>query len=379
MESDRRAPSWLKATIRGALIAAAVGGGFFVLSQVLAPSAAHADTVSVSAPSGTDDSLLGPVLQGVGSTLGAVTSTADAAVGSVSPVVPAATSTVSAVVSTAVNALPAPVQAPVKQITAPVAATVTQVTAPVTKTTSAVAAAKPVSSVLGAVSGTVDGVVGDVETVPIVGGVVNEIAGQKPISTVTAPAGAGLDDTVSTVSGVVGTTLTQTGDALGSNLSGDGSGGASVPVVSGALPSSADPSSLDEATMPSSASAPAPATAPTTPQATSPFGPLRGAAPDRYSAVASPGELAQASVTPASVSGAVPSGLPAGPLSPLSGLSGSGASASAGGSSGGGGPTQLAGALSAFDFSAVGAGLSSLVDGDALPASPVFEHDSSPD
>jgi len=390
MDSDRRMPSWLKATIRAALIATAVGGGLFVLSQVLAPSEAHAETVSASTQTGPSDSLLGPALKGVGSTLGSVTETADGLVGTAGKTVHAVTQpttkTVSKVVSSTVKTLPAPVQAPVKQVTTPLAKTVTQVTAPVTKTTSQLAAAKPVSALLGTVSGTVDGVVDSVEQAPVVGGVVGGLVGQTPVSSVVAPSASGLDDTVSTLTSTIDTTVTQTTTDVSTGVSGDAPGSAPLPIVSGLLPGSDDPGVgsivTPVATLPSASTATvghvasvdvAPATAPAGPQLTT--------AEASASRFASPAEIA-AVAAPPSVSGSVPfgaPGTPGGPQAPASALGSAGSGSAAGSRSGGNGTSPLAGALGFFDFPAEGAGLSSLVDADALPASPVFEHDSSPD
>jgi hypothetical protein len=392
MDSDRRMPSWLKATIRSALIATAVGGGLFALSQVLAPSEAHAETVSAEAPAGSGDSLLGSTLSGVGSTLGAVTGVADSTVGGVGKVVTAVTTpvntTVSTVVSTTVNALPAPVQAPVKQVTAPVVNTVTHVTQPVTNTVSQLAAAKPVGSLVGGVSSTVDSVVTDVEQVPVVGGVVSGIAGQNPVSTVLSPAASGLDNTVGSVAETVDTTVTDTTGALTSSLTPDGSDSSepgSLPTTGGVAPSTPDAIGTPDASTSahavadsdsSSVAAPLEAVGAAT-NAGAPFGPALHTFPEAGQQPLAAADAALAAAHSAPLGGTAPT--PA-PLAPGAGLASAGGSAGTSASgSGGSGTTALAGTIGDFFFPAALAGFSSLVDGDALPASPVFENDSSPD
>jgi hypothetical protein len=373
MDSDRRMPSWLKATIRSALIATAVGGGLFALSQVLAPSEAHAETVSAEAPAGSGDSLLGSTLSGVGSTLGAVTGVADSTVGGVGKVVTAVTTpvntTVSTVVSTTVNALPAPVQAPVN-------------------TVSQLAAAKPVGSLVGGVSSTVDSVVTDVEQVPVVGGVVSGIAGQNPVSTVLSPAASGLDNTVGSVAETVDTTVTDTTGALTSSLTPDGSDSSepgSLPTTGGVAPSTPDAIGTPDASTSahavadsdsSSVAAPLEAVGAAT-NAGAPFGPALHTFAEAGQQHLAAADAALAAAHSAPLGGTAPT--PA-PLAPGAGLASAGGSAGTSASgSGGSGTTALAGTIGDFFFPAALAGFSSLVDGDALPASPVFENDSSPD
>jgi len=352
VDSHRRAPSWLKATVRGALIATAVGGGLFVLSQVLAPSQAHAETAHAATSSvraETDDSLLGPALGDAGRALGNVTHMTDdivgGATGSVAAVAQPAAGTVSAAASSVVDALPPAVQAPVKQVEAPAAHTVRAVTAPVAQNLSSAGAAKPIGAVVGAVSGVADRVISGVERVPVVGGTVSGIAGQNPVSTVLSPAAANLDNTVANAADTANGAVSPTTAGPDSGVT-EGGSCASSEVGSGAT--------------------------------AEPFGPVTGLphATRQHRPVA-PSTPADAAATSA-LGGAAP-GLPGTVQPPAFAPSGVGAGSAAGGGSGGGAPTQAAAAASFYDFPASLAGAASLDAGGALPASPVFENDSTPD
>jgi hypothetical protein len=366
VEGDRRGPSWLKATIRAALIATAVGGGFFVLSQVLAPSEAHAETVGSAS---SDPSLLGPALKGAGAALGSVTGTADSGVsavtGTATSAVEHASIAASTVVSKTVNTLPAPVRVPVQKAVARVTKTVPAVTAPVARIVSAVPRAHLVSGTIGTVTSTADSAVAAVETTPMAGSLVEHLIGTDPAAALLTPTATNVERVVGTAVAAVGTTLTSTGDAVAT--AGSDNAGNLLPGT-GAL------AALDDE--PGSAASTA--------------GARRGDASATVDAAIGPffvatslfadGSVpATSAIDTAALDGGQP-GLPGLPQSPDSQLATAGSGAAAGGRAGGNGSGSAPfGTLDGFGFPAGSAGLCSVADEDALPASPVFDNDSTPD
>lgn len=332
MNEDQRTPTWLMATLRAALIALAVGGGLFVLSQLLSPAQARADTVT--AQSAGDHSLLGPTISGTGTALGGVTGAADGVVGretgAASSVARHMTRAASSAVAQTAAVLPAAARKPVARLTTPVAQTVRSMTTPVTGTLTAVRSAHPVSAMVGAVAGTADGVVAAVEKAPgaaPAGSGATSPRGETTLPTASGP-GAAADP------GHAATIATRTTAPLG--------------------PFAAAPGSL--------------------------FGhSLAGLDGDGHALAASAVEAITAG---GDLSGGIPGlpGLPQAPGAPGAAASAASAGSAASGRSGGkGSPSTLVGAFGANDLPAGYAGALPLEDADALPASPVFENDSTPD
>lgn len=366
VEGERRAPSWLTAAIRAVLIATAVGGGFFVLSQVLAPAQAHAETVGHA----SDPALLDPVLKGTGGLLGGATETVDSAAGArgVGSAGKQAAGTTTAVVSDVVKALPPVARKPVVVVTAPVARSVSTATAPVTRTLSAVPAARPVSTAVGSVSSMVDTVVADTEKLPVAGSIVGRLVGSDPVTTVTSPAAGNLDDLVGQTVGSVAGAVSQTSGAV--SVIGSRTSSAALP-----LPGSTDVARAltGEFYAPSGArtgsGTPAAVLVPFGPFFDSGMGPLVGLARAAH----------QASVPAAIVGDSGAPALPSLPGLPGSLLSNAAAGSAASTFGGNGGPAPLGGTLDNDFFPATLAGAPTLGDADAVPASPVFDHDSTPD
>lgn len=201
MSGERTERTRLGAVVRGALIATAIGGAFFVVSQLSSHDAASAEPVvaSSSQPSG---GLLGGALSGLGGVLGQVT-------GGVAGAAHDATGLVQNTVSSVTSILPDNVQQ-----------SVTNITAPITGALGGVQAAAPVSSVVKSVSGAVDQVVAAVP-------VVSQLTGSHPVSSLLNPSGAQLSDTVGSTVGAVSGVVTGTPDA-------------SAPSILPALPSLPD-------------------------------------------------------------------------------------------------------------------------------------------
>jgi len=355
MDAERLAAPWLRATIRGVVLGAALGGGLFVLSQLVGPDDAHAETVSAEAGSlttppsadgalgGVADGALGGVADGG---LGGVTAGVDRVIGDAGSDLAAATQplsgVVSHVVSESISALPPAAGAPVKQITTPVTGAVRAATTPIANTIGTSTAAKPVSSIAGGAAGVVDHVVASVEQ----------------------------------HAGTVGSGLTSTGTALGSELT-------SAPQRPG---DSAGPVVGDDGrdSAASAASEVADASGGTAVPSDAPFAPPLTAPSDSWThrSHAAPARAAAAvgaAASPAPGDGAP--GLPSTPqaAAPAPSGAGAGTATAASGGQDGSGPGQAPAALGFVNLPAVSAGLSSLSGGGALPASPVFDHDSTPD
>lgn len=342
-------PSWLKAAIRSAVIAAALGGGLFVLSQALSPSQAHAETVTPAAGQqhslqahapaaavhrGAGDAPHRPVATVVRHTSAAADKAVDATTHTLGATLGRTTDLVGALATHAVAVLPAPLQSPVAQVAAPVVQAAQQVTAPAVTTLDAVGSAHPVSTTVRTTVSTVAHTVGAV-TQPLLGTI--------PVPSALPPA---------------------TG---------------SVPPATGSV--APTPTTVLPASVTASSGAIDPLAALTSDQ------PAFGALPDFTGPFAGAGALGTQATriepVAAAVAGAA-SGAPVLPALPgapgSSGAALAGAGSSAGGSSGGNGsPSALALTPTGDTFTPLSAGTHALITTDALHASPVFEHDSTPD
>ncbi|WP_022882200.1 hypothetical protein [Gryllotalpicola ginsengisoli] len=436
MRSEHEGNGRLAAVLRAALIAGALGVGIFALSQVLTPDRAHAaesesptatteasvsnplggladgmtaaatrvlhaadatasktlDTVAPSSqsastsaaqpastatqpasatpPAAQDGSVLGGTLTDVGQTAGAATST-------VSHVAQKTMGTVQNTAAQATAAVPEDTRAAVRDATASV-----------TDAVDSVPAAKPATKLVNAVATTADTLVDDVEKTPVAGDLARTLIGPQPLTSVLSPSAANLDDTVgAATSATTGIVRGETTDAAGS-ISPDPVVTALLPSLDGVLQAPTASSSVTVTgpmtpTAPSaSAAADASASATTLradvapSPAASVFGPVLPPAVAVVGTVDTASAAAPGTAAAALLGGA---GLPA-PFSPLSGNGGADLAVTSGGSAGGGSTNLTPAAFGdAANVSADLAESTIVAETDALPASVVYDHDSTPD
>ncbi|GAA1055794.1 hypothetical protein GCM10017608_30340 [Agromyces luteolus] len=347
---DRTAP-----LVRALLLGTGLAAAWIVVSLVASPSSASAD----DRPNG----LLGTV----GSVVGVVDGTVDGVVEQVvDPVLEPVAATVDTVTNTVTDAAPAP--------PAPVAPVVEQ-------------AAEPVETLVPAVGGAVDTVDDTVaEVAAEAGSLVSDIAGDAPVGTITAPV-------VGTLDGVVGSL-----PVVGSLLGDDALGGVLGPVV-GAVDDTLDVVIGDLGPLPDDGlvpSLPLPGDPESPIAVVPPIGTGDPTGADAASvrpeddlgprATVDGGAAEPSLVTSAAATDLGPPGDPPGTLAPANAPRGaeaplgSGAPASGSSASGSGSGTASGSdaGLGSIELDALASLVLSAVD-DALPSSPVYETDTTPD